>query len=61
MEKALVFRQALFPTPPVSQISEATNPTSHHLPWPKVTTDEIKNAIKSSSSTKAPGPDHIGF
>jgi hypothetical protein len=31
-EKAAVFRQALFPAPPVSQISEPTDSTSHQLP-----------------------------
>jgi hypothetical protein len=30
-EIALVIRQALFPGPPVSYISEATNPPSHQL------------------------------
>ena len=60
-EKASVFRQALFPAPPVSQVREDADPISHTLPWPKVTTDEIQNPIRSSSSTKVPGPDSIGF
>ena len=55
-EKASVFRQARFPAPPVSQVREDADPISHTLPWPKVTTDEIQNAIRSSFSTKAPGP-----
>jgi hypothetical protein len=60
-EKGSVFRQALFPAPPVSHVTEASGPTSPSLPCPKLTINEIQNAIKSSSSTKAPGPDYIGF
>jgi hypothetical protein len=60
-EKASVSHQALFPVPAVSQVNDTTDPSSHPLPWAKVTTDEIQNAIESSSPTKAPGPDCIGF
>jgi hypothetical protein len=59
--KASILPQVLFPVPPVSQVTKDVGPTRHPLPWPKVTTDEIQNPIRSSSSTKAPGPDCIGF
>jgi hypothetical protein len=60
-DKAALIHQALFLAPAVSQVSDAADPTSHPLPWPKVPTDDIQNALKSSSSTMAPGPDCIGF
>ena len=30
-------------------------------PWPKLSPKEVKSAINSSSPSKAPGPDRIGF
>jgi hypothetical protein len=43
LEKLSIFHQVLFPAPPVFQIPETTNLIIHHLLWPKVTMDEIKN------------------
>ena len=61
-EKAQLFRKALFPPPPTLDIQEDEYelPT-RRLPWPRLTQREIRNAIISSSSTKAPGPDGLGF
>jgi hypothetical protein len=59
--KASLFRQALFLAPLVSEVTEAAGLSSHPVPWLTLTTNEIQNAIKSSSSTKVPGPDCIGF
>ena len=61
-EKARLFQKTLFLPPPTANLESETNtqPT-HHLPWPRATQNEVQNAIMSSSSSKAPGPDGLGF
>jgi hypothetical protein len=60
-DKAKLFRKALFPPPPTADIQEDEPTPTRRLPWPRVTEREIRDAIMSSSSSKAPGPDGIGF
>ena len=61
-EKAHLFRKALFPPPPTAAIEEEDNTLPmRRLPWNRVTHREIRDAIMSSSSAKAPGPDGLGF
>ena len=60
-DKAKLFRKALFPPPPTAEIEAEDQTPMRRLPWPRVTHKEIRDAIMSSSSTKAPGPDGLGF
>jgi ribonuclease HI len=60
-EKAALFRRALFPPPPTADVQEEDPNPMRRLPWPRTTSKEIRDAIMSSSSSKAPGPDGLGF
>src|SRR5437588_6907099 len=60
-EKAKLFHTALYPKPPTADIQREDEPPPRWLRWPKLTHKEIRDAIMSSSSTKAPGPDGLGF
>ena len=60
-EKAKMFRRALFPPPPTADVPDTNPQPTRRLPWPRVTKKEIRDAIMSSSSSKAPGPDGLGF
>ena len=61
-EKERLFRKALFLPPPTANLEAETHtqPT-RRLPWPRTSHNEIRDAIISSSSSKAPGPDGLGF
>ena len=61
-EKAKLFRKTLFPPPPTANLETETQPQpTRRLPWPRATHNEIRDTIMSSSSSKAPGPDGLGF
>jgi hypothetical protein len=60
-DKARLFRHSLFPPPPTAELDPSTQTNGQHLQWPPISPEEIRIAINSSSSTKAPGPDSIGF
>ena len=60
-EKAELFRAALFPSPPIADKPMENEEPTRRLPWLRVTHKEMYNAITSSSSSKAPGPDGLGF
>ena len=61
-EKAKLFRKTLFPPPPKANIeTETETQPTRRLPWPRATQNEIRNAIMSSSSSKAPSPDGLRF
>src|SRR5437588_5329827 len=60
-EPAKLFRTALFPKPPTANIGREDEPLTRRLPWPRLTQKEIRDAIISSSSSKAPGSDWLEF
>lgn len=51
----------MFPVPPSFLDSEHAPRTRNRLPWEQVTDSEVKIAIFSSASNKAPGPDGLPF
>ena len=59
-EKCELLRTVMFPPPPDS-VSQSQMSDSHALPWPDITSLEIKEAIFSSNPNKAPGPDGMTF
>ena len=58
-EKARLFRKALLPT--VNLEAETHTQPTRRLPWPRTTHNEIRDAIMSSSSINALGPDGLSF
>ena len=61
-EKCDAFMSVLFQKPPSSEnISWADYQENSQWTWPEVTKDEVQQAIFTSSTTKAAGPDGIGF
>ena len=61
-EKCDAFMSVLFQKPPTSgNISWENYQENSQWTWPKVTKDEVQQAIFTSSTTKAAGPDGIGF
>ncbi len=53
--------QVLFQKPPQSEAVNWDNYIEKDWEWPEVNRDEIKEAIFSSSTRKAAGPDTISF
>src|SRR5271170_1342315 len=61
-EKSQAFLSTLFPKPPEKDPLDWHQYRSDPIwEWPKVELDEIKTAIFTSSTKKAPGPDRISF
>ena len=60
-EKANLFRQSMFPPPPVANLGDLDALHGHTLQWPPISPEEIRKAIKTSAPMKAPGPDSLGF
>src|SRR6266849_9813156 len=59
--KAQFFRQSLFPPPPTAELDPLPQTNPQHPQWPPISPEEIRKAINSSASSKAPSPDSIGF
>src|SRR5205809_2694702 len=60
-QKCEAFMQVLFKKPPQSEAVNWNNYIEKDWEWPVVSKDEIKEAIFSSSTRKAAGPDKISF
>jgi hypothetical protein len=62
-QKCNLFRKILFPTPPTvnKPYSVREGRGTDEIPWIPVTAEEVKKAIMTSASNKAPGPDGINF
>lgn len=60
-QKCEAFMQVLFKKPPQSEAVNWHDYTEQEWEWPEVNKDEIKQAIFSSSTKKAAGPDKISF
>ena len=61
-QKCEAFMSTLFAKPPTSEdVSWENYQENPDWTWPKVTEDEIQQAIFTSSVAKAAGPDGIGF
>jgi Reverse transcriptase (RNA-dependent DNA polymerase) len=60
LDKCLVFRDTLFPTPPSSRPTSLENYQSNpDWKWPKLSRIELKEACTSKIKGKTPGPDLI--
>ena len=60
-DKAAIFREALFLPPPDHLPQNHAGMSANRIPWVLVTSKEVRQAIFSSVSIKAPGPDGISF
>jgi hypothetical protein len=60
-QKCEAFMKTLFVQPPQSEAPTWDGYQEKEWEWPRVTSDEIKRAIFTSSTKKAPGPDEIAF
>src|SRR6266508_2161750 len=60
-QKCDAFLTSLFHLPPASEPPDWSSYIEKEWEWPEILTDEIKEAIFSSSGKKAPGPDQISF
>src|SRR5438876_9337037 len=60
-QKCNAFLSTLFESPPTSNPPDWSTHVEKAWEWPKVSTDEIRTAIFSSSTKKSPGPEQIYF
>ena len=60
-DKCSIFLKAMFPKPPKTAETELPEDTESTKTWFAVISDEIKQAIMTSSTKKAPGPDGLSF
>jgi len=60
-DKCDIFLKAMFSKPPQTSPVELENDNSLTKPWYSVISEEIKQAIMSSSSKKASEPDELSF
>jgi len=59
-DKCGILKEAMFPIPPSLEGIEEPQ-TQDPLEWPEITSKEIEQAISTSSSKSAPGPDGISY
>ncbi len=60
-DKCSIFLKAMFPNPPKTAETELSEDNESTKKWFAVISDEIKQAIMTSSTKKAPGPDGLSF
>jgi hypothetical protein len=60
-DKCDIFLKAMFPNPPQTSPVELESDNNSTKPWFSVISEEIKKAIMTSSTKKAPGPDGLSF
>ena len=59
-DKAELFRDVFFPTPPEAELRDLQNAEyNHQIETPPIEGREIRDAIRTASPLKAPGPDGI--
>lgn len=59
-DKAKLFRSVFFPTPPDADLEDLQNAEyNDQIEMPSIEEREVKNAIRTASPLKAPGPDGI--